>query len=763
MDVEKSNGYIIKFYKQISSTNYLNLLGNAHFVVWSSFDAMEINNINNFSEFENSPDVCKEEEQVHNRQKLLLLSYLHDEKNIFACGDNSSLNKLPLIAVTMINFGESGTCNCDTNLKKLVNLLNKPLSINGIEITRTDLRWQLFRTVSSYDCVLVLRSNSYYTMDNVLRYLRKSDGINLSKTYTLTGIDSVNSIFWKEPRNTEVSVKISTISDINPEFLASNFELENKNKSILEPTQNCSLYSVFGKYDLNIMGKLYNPKAFLDLFLKGGLFSTENNYIYRTSTQFLCEINSEEDEIKNKIKKQSIDDSAFIKRLDKINNLNFPKSIKSSVNRLALRAHQADLSVYTNNKKQNFNEILDAYIDFFSDNSNMINYLSEIAKIIQSLDLFLDNRISVNVTDFENPHATMRFSGSVSKLIIAYSNFTENLIDLLKFNKETSGSNIKYLQYVTANIGTRLTASSYMPYNDNYRFINIKIPVDFIMELRYMIPWLTHEVGHFMRAGWKRNDRNQACFRSTFRGFIRLIEMYVDKEKIEDNLEPIVPLAYMLNNKDEDEEIDFETHCDCMIRYFIYILSLSAYKGGTKIRIPYNKLSIFIENIKQLCEDMKEAYEESIADIFMIKTLNIVNLSNYLDILKKYYKSCQPSLDNLPVSAGLRIASVSLVLLNVDENTTNIERRNILIQYRNQEKDEDIKHILDLVIEGCYMDCASSLVSFLKNFVVCGLTNLYSKNDKAANMQSKLAKSYKELCDGKGDLDSCFKFIYDYL
>lgn len=739
------DGYIIKLYKKIIDAPRHTFTDDAMFIAWMNFDCMDIISVTDYHEFDKSLNASdlKDREKYQSRQKLFLYPLNKDQGLILS---DSVLEQFPLIAMTFLDFRRQCDKGPFLNEKILSEILYKCIDNN------TNVKGQLYGTLSDYDYVLVLRGKTYAELDQILINFRRKvieSNILFYKSYTIEGVDSKYQALWEAEPNSNVSIRLSCTSRVTAESLRNNQDLRNA----LE--DGYQIFSLMGKYDYDIIGKIKSTQKFLALFAKSNLFSSENKEILKTNTRFMSK-EADEYYFAEGHKNQNSDDqyaqdetNQYISQYLELSGL--CPSIKESLLRLILRIAQVGSTIGRNKINEDLKNILRDFLNFLNIHQYEAERQDEFGKIINCINLLMDNRIVAGMSDFETPQNVLRYSGASLKVLLAYSHFADKLFSILQLYKEQKEQDLKYVHLVTTDTGAKITATVYLSYCEKYRFININIPIDLLFDVQYVLPWLTHEVGHFIRAGWQRAERNAAYFWSVSRAFMEMLKEYSGSDKViekEGNL-----LLGKVTHKVEGEK--FDEYREDVYQCFQSIILRGVYGYNIKLYIPYNCADDLLSQTRDITFILQKVYEESIADIFMTQALEIDSLTEYLQIQSAYYRHINVNESKLPLINISRIMAVSVVLVKLDvrdyEKIKNYFR-NFCDQCQNQPINSIAKQLKEY---KCYY-MIEPLVVFLVQLVEKGLKELLHEESISA-VCSELRKSYKNI--KSGDFSSFKNFV----
>lgn len=737
----QNNGYLVKLYKKMINAPKKAFISGAMYMTWLNFDCMDIIPVQEFPQYNNSIDIMnvQDREKYGCRQKLFLYCLDGAEEDGPLVQRKEGVHP-PLITLTVLDLlSESGDFPTKNKILSCLEACKKEEQYAKVE-------GRFYGCLSMYDYALVLRGNNYEQLSHFLALFRrkaKEQGIIFNKMYSVAGIDLEQGAEWKcEP--SRALVRLSCTSELTAKYLLNSEEL---GRAFVKPFQ---VYAVMGKYDYNIEGMIQDTKAFQNLFVDKGFLSATHSYIHKTNTQFLSG-EKEQDKAEGttgnfsaSMKKDRDEEwKDYKEKYEKLDSL--PPSIKESLVRLIFRFDQAISTIKKPTMITDLNKILNNFLLFLQMHQKETERQDVFGRMINDLNLLLDNWTSVDMTDFETPQKTLRYSGSSLKVLLSYSNFVQKLIKILQYNKPE----IEYVPYVTTDTGAKITATIYLSYCKKYRFININIPVDLMFEMQDVLPWLTHEVGHFLRAGWERNARNAAYRWSVIRVMISMFAPYVNSDFMGQGGAGDLFAQTSAGN----EKFDAYRKQVCQELYDIIIRSGFGYKK--QMKIPYNRMDELYQRTVEIAEILQKTYEESIADIFMIQVLGIEKIRDYLRIQVKYYKHINVGSDCLPLANISRIMAVCVTLANLKYEDYNEINCYFAALYDTCE-DKDLLPIIRQLAAYKRYYMIEPLVRFIKVHVEPGLEQLISE-ENLAKLCNELKTGYEAL--QQGEFEEYLQFI----
>lgn len=788
---EKYSGYIVKLYKAVSSHKKIDILDEMDYLVWMNYDGMTIKKIDEFIEYQKSLDVANLgiADKTCERQKIYL--YSNSSTNIFFDTNDMSPN-MPLIVITMINFVRE-----KADLECVQGLINKALYSVNVESSEEvsapnieeKVKYEIMGTLSSYDYVIVFRGESYTYINNILsqmRILSISQKCPINLTYSILGIARGKEGEWNGDKGVSGSVRVSLSPDYSPEKLFEELSTLNTapNSKIMEDLR---YYTTFGKYDMGIEGKVLDAERFVNLFSKDGALSEASERIYATNTRFLnykqvAGTLASEGEPSVGDETIKLDESVskeFNERLKQLQTSVVSEEVKQSVLRLILRMYQVAISIYPNNIKQ-YLRLLDGLISLIKKKGQLSHCQELLADIVTALNILLDNQVSANIRDFEVPQSNLRFSGASYKLLIAYSNVINSLTKIINTYKAVNDNKHDYYVFVTVDIDTKISSRIFFPTDEEIRFLHIRIPVELMYDVEYALPWLTHEMGHFFRT-FERVHRNRAYFRSVFSMFLTMVPQYIRL----DNGEGYRVMRHIqicdarccskfevCNNVKECYFKRFDDYEQLLINYWGMFISYAGYKRESYYKIEDRKKGLYIQEMKEVCHLVKNAYEEAIADIFMLTILGIKQGNQYLKIIIKYFWYNQITISNeLSGNIVIRIIAVLMYIFSSSLSPEKIllnkksmdSFQNYIKEVKTESDSEDINKLCTVILNKCNLyPAAQILCKFLIEFVGKKTDDFFGQNEDIKKGREKIYNHYCQIIKSPKDFGNYINFIKEF-
>ena len=791
-DKNKYQGYTIKLYKKINSYGKSTsaVPADSEYLVLMNFDGMRIIKVDSFEEFGKSlrPDTIEDIDMSCERQKLYLYS-TDINKDIFGLREEEKYRECPLIVITMLNF--VGRDSEKEQIKRELVQESLDLLIESHTDEKNKIIYDVMGTLGSHDCVIVFRSNSYSRVSELLFSLRKKlyeEQHPLGTTYSIQSLKKKYSQYWTGAGDEKsyASIRITLNASENPGTL---YEEYKGNPGFINSIADSEAYTTFGKYDMGIEGQIVDKQEFLKLYESNGYFSGSNPQIHKTNTRILnyipCNLGTTAQENENGSQQEpseGIEDSGTLTykgykqracgMIQKLKESNASAKLQQSILRLIIRVFQANISVYTSESNECYFDLLEGVLEFV--NLEGVNSQEIIAGLVTDLNILLDNRISSNTRDFEIPHSSMRFSGSSTKLLAAYSNLMADLVEIVKLNKKKRNENTEFLAFVTADIDSKIGTKMYAN-GEEKKILNTKIPVDMMFNVHYAIPWLVHEMGHFLRIGIQREKRNRAYFQCTCYAFHLIAREYLNPVFVRGK--EIRSLSGVCNAKCCKEYWAcrgrkhciyerFDDYSALVLKYWNMYVIQSGCRDDFLYQLPESKKGFYIDEMGAICRDIKNAFEEAVADMFMINVLQIKSKETYLEIMTEYFKNNKIMLnEQLHANIVIRIQSILMMICceKTDAQDNYVEFLNCLMEIQRSENvSEEVRTLAEILSKQInYYGIAGKLFEYLKSEVDDGMKKLLEEQD-SENRVSELRKLYVGIHDNPEDFKRYVDFIDHY-
>lgn len=740
-------GYILKFYRKI---NCFDGEGRKDFLVsWLNFDYMEHILVEKFSEYyERSIELSdpKFKNLEYFRQKIYICG--NDSQNIFS---NEEHKVFPIISVTMVKMSES-----ESSAQKLSSLVSKKISTKG--------KFEIFQTLSDCDSVLVLRTNSLaFTLRTLSEIYIKENNGEIDEFYTVVSSDIDNIAYMEDNDEIEALIRVSYPSDLK----ISGDDLLKK-------------YFTFGRNDEMYSYGPGSTKKFVQMFLDNKLlynsnFMSSTNIVVKTDPFPLV---TQKNDRNNVIKAL---EEKYIKIVNLILQSSYSEMIKTMLVRTILRVTQGGMSPYTHRISNYLIELIYSAIEGILEFDNNISYTQSITGIVHSFNLLLDNCISVNQYNFEFPNNNLRSTGTMVKLLMAYNGLLHEIQDVLQlFRLEIDNTKkTQYFIWCIIDMQTSVSADQlFIEENSDKRFMYFKITPEVMLMPRCAIPYLYHESGHFFRAGWEREVRNRSLRENAYYIFISCwstfegeLDSYQIRELVEYlNYHPLNTADIYSSGNESATSIKYvhgDQQLKMLLRYFDNLV-LAIYDGKVFSKKP-NKISKWEmrENVSNYINEMYSAYLESIADVFMIKSLAINDYEDYLDIVTEYLNLTKIQEEYIGLGMKIRLLSICLLIdsINIDDEDNSYQRVKVMMEkiYASSNVSKKIKDVLFSDLD--FYDniaCVIELYNFLKNEVSASMENIMDRSDQITDHITRIRKTYQVISQAD-TIENGLKFIDDYM
>jgi len=797
----QEKGYIIKLYKRLEPRKQLESGTLFNAMAFMGFDGVVHMGVNKFMKYQNVTKFNEDKDEFdrilyHIRQKIFLYRLSHiDPADIFADDPEK-----PAMAIVFVDINQSVIRN-----GVAVGIISTHIYNVIRDLNLADFTYEVFGTLCSSDFVIAMKSTNMSNIFKIIYVLRSiccviQHGDNQSEEVPL--VRSTYSIPCYAPGNID---KLQTNEDLGVSIMLSlsdAYQPDTVVDSIYEGlSKDKEAFYSFGKFDVGLSADIMDMPALFRQYTGDGSLSPSNNnlnkYIHNTSTHFhmkkavqdkwkdsiakLAPLNAER---KDSFEQQQYTKAYTLSELEKTirtmgndkNNESLPRTIVSSIIRLLLRAYQAFYSSwdYCEDVAHTIVHFGDAIIgEKFKDSDGKIDE-NRIILTIDSLNTLLDNRIIDSKRNFEAPQSNIRFTASSAKILVAYAHLLNKIYGA--FTTETR----RFYTYVTADIINEITATEFVDiydpkYKTTHSLLNYSIPFN-TMYNPYMICFMLHEIGHGIYHCIDRSVRNLSFVRVALINaieityhkhinnnnhiFVRSNEIFVDLFSADETTEVLDTLCderFCPDLKKKENTVNIKnkkcprefSKCplrsiDCMETIFNYVKTRLLGDGENEHRKKIrDNLFVFLDYYKSLLSQIKTAYSEATADVFMIEMLGITEYDQYIDIIAKYLEDRKKNWSELSVGHGYRVMSVLLMLCDVDIDSITVSTIDSII---NNLKNEFAKNYLrEEYCVGKKYPIPLELCCFLKNYVWKTLISERSNNDSLSKLRATLTDVYKKV------------------
>lgn len=681
--------YLLKYYKKIRQSKKSNVLeydidtddsAISSFDLWMNFDHLLVIPVQRFEDFQfKSLDIDNPRtmDVFFERQKQYLIGVKNEKtENIF-----KSNAYYPLLAIT--------TIECDLEFDKLIELINEKKE------KQKQIEFVVFYTLAFNSYIVVFRATKYLDIYNLLFDLK----LDAQRIYTISGIDKNTIELWDDI-NLNVSIRISTVGAFSTQELINKINLNilpvdetSSRINLIDILDTIEIQRVFGKYDYEICGKIKDLKLFYHLYTKGNVFYslTNNGFITSVNTRFVDRITDTLSLEQPGIEESKSEDDFSIEKDDDLLKIpqNIPHTIRTSLNRLSIRLKQVDITIQGSNHGDHYINLTNLTNTFLQLCEKYPEDTKSTVCGMNSIAVLMDNRISVNNRDFETPKSSVRFVGASFKLVEMYTVFAQSLV------RAYAQDNMFYHVFVTAESYEGVRAIDIFPRDKTVKFIDFQIPVEMLFDIKTVISWIAHELGHFIV-----KPDCELYFLSFYDAFL---VTYLDSLNnlmqghtlaAEDYYGLCVQMFLDMNNNTQCSEIncsDYQDSCVLGIKCdnfgldrFINIIN----SGLRSLLFSSNNFTaretlLLIENSEEILTTIKDIYEETISDMFMVNVCGIDHVSDYLKIVKAMLYSS--NMNNLTDNITVRISTI--VLYITQKNSREIKS--------NSELEKDFKNALN--------------------------------------------------------------------
>ena len=106
--------------------------------------------------------------------------------------------------------------------------------------------------------------------------------------------------------------------------------------------------------------------------------------------------------------------------------------------------------------------------------------------------------------------------------------------------------------------------------------------------------------------------------------------------------------------------------------------------------------------MKEMCQQIRDAYDEAVADVFMLKILNIQQNMKYFKILVKYFGNNRITINNqLPTNIVIRVLAIIMLISRAADDNPYECQSEIQLNINNiinTTDSEDIKNLCRVIL-----------------------------------------------------------------
>lgn len=739
-------GYIVKLYQKFHKMDAQG--GMEEFNAWLSFDYMRVIPVEEF-EFLYKKSISINADQINSRdlscarQKLYLCGC--DEKNIF-----SQTDKNPILSLSMIKF--QNPCKRKEQEEYFEQFFKDK-----------DVEYELFDSLSHSDKILIMRENSYEKIIDILielQYTIKCKKNSIPKFYTISCLDCTKIHFLSDEDNIimRASVPLNYVGNINK-------NTSDKGRILL------------GKEDFELE-KMGSSKEMIELLIDRGFISRNGECNVIKKISLLKEVDNinkfiefEEDE--------NLDVAPLKRVMKKIEEKNYSSSLKNLMNRLVIRSWQIENGndwIISNNGI--WDKVV-AFVDIAEKHGDNIIHNDSVVEGVKSLSLLMDNMTSDNYNDFEVPQGNSRFTGTMSRLLQSYNVFLMDLSELtakLKRHTSLESDIIDYRMWAVIDTNEVVSAKQlFIDQESTDRLLIVNLSHEVMFHITEIIAWSIHEIGHYLRSGWSRKNRNETFRENAQRIFLIIYEEYLGRELTENQIlqlreyqkthticnVDICSYRIKCNSETCDNE-HFDEQIDLLKTYYNDILrELFDGKILGNCGVFRSQYVTMRERIEAGLDMLEVAYREAQADMYMISVLSIEKAKSYIEIIKRYFEYSKMNMTELNEDVVIRINAVIIVIESIKEGCTvkeySVEKlESVLKNILKQEPDNQF--VLSLKKDMKYA-FASKLAEFLYQVKV-SIDNAL-RSDECQKIKEKICESYYAMERGDS-FENALDFIEKY-
>lgn len=369
---------------------------------------------------------------------------------------------------------------------------------------------------------------------------------------------------------------------------------------------------------------------------------------------------------------------------------------------------------------------------------------------LNALNKLLDNREIMVLR--ENEVGYSKNANSWATIITGYAQIVSKV---LCFINDYDQEDTEYYSFLTLDACSEVVTTHLFPGSLTIKLINICLPKNMICSIKYILGWSVNALGHFSQIGWDIETRNIAFLNSVSLYFHFLLR---NNGFAEPQIDRIIS---KINNSPVSKTLG--------LNFFIEDLQKLVLSMVNKNNKSFKDIS---DNIAKMNSEVVSslliflhAYNESIADVFMIELLGIKTQDVYLEMVSEYFKNQKTSLNKISSHTMIRIGVVLSLFFEESKETLDeysfmeMCKKNCEIEINRNIGDK--KAIYSTVYQDIYLDewimlSCYPLYIFLRNSVKSGFETNY-KNDNL--FIEKLRAGYNLLSENKYKIKDAVNFF----
>jgi len=460
------------------------------------------------------------------------------------------------------------------------------------------------------------------------------------------------------------------------------------------------------------------------------------------------------------------------------NNDHMSQTVESAVIRLLLRAYQA---AYTN--WEFYRDAVEAVL-FFAKlvrDASLVKTEAEITTmtVVDKFNTLFDNQVVASGRDFELPQGNIRFTRYGAKILVAYTNLVRTIY------KVCETSQMKHYAFVTADTVYETTAIE-VHHNKNpghgqpEEFLwNYSIPFD-AMYNPWAVCFLLHEAGHGRLQSYSNSERfgsfwMVAVYALAFAYHKISPSFELNTTAVDSICNQLIPEGFKPSSlcnsfckKHEQKEVACELKLDkcplsladyahVIFRYMRTMLSDCTVDEKHLIRVEIREHYVdFINHYAKILFELSHAYDEAVADVFMLDMLQITDPNKYIDIMNHFLKSRKAAWENYENGDIRRVIAV-LMMLSKDKTMPEIimdirsPKAKICLETKYAEEWQ------------CNKLLEWELSNFLKTHVQGSLAKRLNGNPEFNDLKMQLRKAYENISkedeDGSDSFNASIELI----
>lgn len=388
-------------------------------------------------------------------------------------------------------------------------------------------------------------------------------------------------------------------------------------------------------------------------------------------------------------------------------------------------------------------------------------------------------------------------------MLSLYTEVVTNVLDIVIQVKQQLGEPREYHVFVISEMANEITMEELFQHRGEIkkRFCCIVIPLGLMYKPMYILPWLVHELGHLVRFKWE-NKTGNALFYEIAKRAIPYYALkkyskmaFLDGGQASKDFESwakmhsgtLVSLAneYLFN---KDIGLCHVNHCDNYYKCREHgnnsencPLTRKKFKDQVSKRfelcVEQLPLDILIANgipatdsfhlhiwgyYHDIIEELTAVFRELMADVFLIHTLKVTNVNQYLDMMAAFLNYTGNAYSNVGDIMCLRFAAISLLIEYGNGDTEELQYtdwttllKNIKGKYSHQNLDFVLGWFDDVIREGNFW-ILSKIFGYLKNDIKQKINDNFDTCRMSGDFIDRLADAYDKIIVSQEDDSALF-------